>query len=76
MQNLRVGVSNCLRFYDSGANAHIIDGQLISSKYIALGVIQLGPSSRFNLGPGEDGKYDEITSVGMENVIGGFGEYT
>ena len=47
MQNLRVGDSNCLNFFDSGANNHLIDGrmarqedlQLISSKSIALGVI-------------------------------------
>ena len=47
MQNLRVGDSNCLTFFDSGANAHLIDRQLaiqeelqlISSKSIALGVI-------------------------------------
>ena len=28
MQNLRVGDSNCLTFFDSGANAHLIDGQM------------------------------------------------
>ena len=47
MQNLRVGDSNCLTFFDSGANEHLIDGQLarqeelqlISSKSVALGVI-------------------------------------
>ena len=47
MQNLRVGDSNCLIFFDSGANAHLIDGQLarneelqlIFSKTTALGVI-------------------------------------
>ena len=55
--------------------------QLISSKSIALGVIGGGwikteyRSFRFNLGPGEDGKYHEITAVGMENVTAGFEEY-
>ena len=47
MQNLRVEDSNYLTFFDSGGNAHLIDGQLarqlelklISSKSIALGVI-------------------------------------
>ena len=42
-----MGDSNCQTFFDSGANAHLIDGQLarseglqlISSKAIALGVI-------------------------------------
>ena len=28
MQNLRVGDSNCLRFFDSVANTHLIDRQL------------------------------------------------
>ena len=84
-----MGDSNCQTFFDSGANAHLIDGQLarseglqlISSKAIALGVIGGGSikteygSFRFNLGPREDGKYHEITAVGMDNVTSGFGEY-
>ena len=28
MQNLRIGNSDCLTFFDSGANAHLIDGKL------------------------------------------------
>ena len=47
MQNLWVGDSNCLTLFDSGANAHLKDGQLarqeelqlISSKSVALGII-------------------------------------
>ena len=47
MENLRVGNSNCLTFFDSGANAHLIDGQmarqedlqLISNKSVALIII-------------------------------------
>ena len=64
-------------FFDSGANAHLIDGrmarqkglQLISSKSIALVVIGGGSirmeygSLRFNLGPGEVGRYHEIQCV-------------
>ena len=75
MQNLRVGASNCLTFFDSRANDHLIDGELarqeelklISSKSIALGVIVRGESIRteygsfrFYLRPGEDRKYHEI----------------
>ena len=89
MQNLRVGDSNCLTFFDTGVNTHLIDRQLarseelqlISSKAIALRVIGGGSikteygSFRFNLGPGEDGKYHEITAVGMDNATSGFGEY-
>ena len=57
------------------------DLQLISSKSIALGIIGGGPirteygSFRFNLGPGEDGKYHEITAIGMDSVTVGFGKY-
>ena len=89
MQNLRVGDSNCLTFFDSGANAHLIDGrmarqeelQLIYNKSIALGVIGGGSikteygSFRLNLGPGEEGKYHEITAIGMDSVTAGLGEY-
>ena len=63
MQNLRVGDSNCLNFFNSGANTHLIDGrmarqedlQLVSSKSVALGIIGGGSirteygSFRFNL---------------------------
>ena len=89
MQNLRVGDTNCLTVFDSGANAHLIDGQLsrheelqlISSKSTALGVIGGGlimteyVSFRFNLGTREYGKYHKITAVEMENVTAGFGKY-
>ena len=85
MQNLRVGDSNCLTIYESGANTHLIDGQLtrleelqlISNKSIALGAIGGGSirteygSFLFNLGTGEDGKYHKITAIGMSE----FGEY-
>ena len=89
MQNLRIGNSDCLTFFNSGANAHLIEGQLaekeklqlISSNYTALGVIGGGSvmrefgNFRFNLGPGEDKIYHEITAVGMKNVTAEFGKY-
>ena len=85
MQNLRVGDSNCLTFFDSRANAHLIDGQLarleklqlISSKSIALRAIKGGlikteyGSFRFNLGPGEDRKYHQITAVCISESVQG-----
>ena len=85
MQNLRVGDSNCVTFFDSGANAHLIECQLakntelqlISSKSTALGVIVGGLVMTeygifcFNLGPGEVGKYHEITVVRMESLTAG-----
>ena len=75
MQNLRIGKSDCLTFFDSGANSHLIDGQLaereklqlISSKFTDFGVIGGGSvmteygNFRFNLGPRKDEKYHEIT---------------
>ena len=78
MQNLRVGDSNCLTFFDSGANTHLFDGQLarlkelqlISNKAVALGVIGGGSirteygSFRFNLGPRVDGKLLPV----LENI--------
>ena len=65
-----------MTFFDSRANAHLIEGQLarkeksspISSKSMALGVIGGGlivteyGSFRFNLGPGEGRKYHNITA--------------
>ena len=88
MQNLRIGNSNCLTFFDSKANAHLIVGQLarteklqlISSRSSALGEIRGGSirteygSFRFNLGPGEDKKYHKIAAVGMKNFTAGFGK--
>ena len=82
MQNLRIGNSDCSTLFDPGANAHLIDGQLakkeklqlISSNSTALGVIG-GGNFRFNLGPGEDRIYHEITAVGMRNVTTSFGKY-
>ena len=89
MQNLRVGGSNCLTFFDLGANVHLIKGQLarneelqlISNKTTALGVIGGGSvmteygGFRFNLDLGEDGKYHKITAMGLESVTAGFGWY-
>ena len=36
MQNLRVGDSNCWTFFDSGANAHLKDGQLARQEELQL----------------------------------------
>ena len=88
MQNLRIGKRDCLTFFDSGANTHLVDEQLaqkeklqlISSNFTALGVIGGGAvmteygNFRFNLGPGEDKIYYEITAVEMRNVTASFGK--
>ena len=74
MQNLRIGKSNCLNFFDSGAKAHLIDGKLakkenlqrILNNHSALGVIGGGTITtefgnfRFNLGSEKDGICHEI----------------
>ena len=89
MQNWRIGNSDCLTFFDSRANAHLIDGQLaekenlqlMSSRSTALGMIggrsimTVYSNFRFNLGPGEDKSYHKITAFGMRNVTAGFGKY-
>ena len=86
MQNLRIGDNHCLTFFDSGANAHLIDKQLaekeslqlISSNSTALGVIGGGSimteyrNFKVNLGPREDKNYLKITAVRMRNVTAGF----
>ena len=89
MQNLRIGNSDCLIFFASGANAHLIDRQLaekeklqlISSNSTALGVIGGGSvvteyeNFLFYLGTGEDIMYHEITAVGIRSVTAGLGKY-
>ena len=88
LQNIKLGNSECLVFFDTGANSHLIDGnlaskeglQLISCERTKLGLIAGGQVEsefgrfRFNLGPGEE-KYHEITAVGMKDVTAEFGKY-
>ena len=89
MQRLRIGKSECLTFFDSGANNHLIEKSLatnenlqrLSECHAELGVIgggtltaELG-SFRFNLGSGQDGVYHEIRAVGMDSVTSEFAEY-
>ena len=85
MPNFRIGKRDCLTFFDSGANAHLIDiqlarkdeVQLISSKSTALGAIVVCSimteygSFWFNLGPGEDRKYHQITAVCISESVQG-----
>ena len=89
LQYVRIGNSNALIFFDRGANAHLIDGaladrenlELISSKPTALTVIggnkintQYG-SYRFNMGPGEEGQFHELSCVGIDTVTSSFPRY-
>ena len=89
MQTLRIGSSECLTFFDPGANTHLIDGiiaskeglQMISDKTSAIRVV--GGSEiktergtyQFNLGPGEDKVYHEKEAIGMSSVTTEFTKY-
>ena len=89
MQRLRIGQSECLTFFDSGANTHLVEKSLaikenlkrFSECQAELGVIGGGKftaeagSFRFNLGLGQEGIYHEIRAVGMDNVTSEFAEY-
>ena len=89
LQNIKLGNSECLVFFDTGANSHLIDGnlaskeglQLISCERTKLGLIAGGQVEsvfgkfRFNLGPGEDENYHKITAVGMKDITTEFGKY-
>ena len=89
MHTLRIGNSECLTFFDPGANTHLVDGniaereglQMISDKTSAIRVV--GGSEiktehgvyRFNLGPGEENVYHEIVAIGMSSVTSEFTKY-
>ena len=89
MQTLRIGSSECLTFFDPGANTHLIDGniankeglQVVSDKTSAIRVV--GGSEikterdtyRLNLGPGEDKIYHEIVAIGMSSITTKFTKY-
>ena len=78
MQNLRIGNSNCLTFFDSGANAHLIDETLaekeilqrILENHADLGVIGGGTITaesgnfRFNPGSRKVGICHESIAIG------------
>ena len=87
MQNSRIGKNDCLTFYDSGANTHLIDETLAENKKLQrflenhtdLGIISTltaeSGNLRFNLASRKEGIYYEIRAVRMKNVTTEFGEY-
>ena len=89
MQKLKIGKSECLTFFDSGANTHLIEKSLatnenlqrLSECHAELGVMRGGTltaefgSFRFNLGSGQDGVYHKIRAVGMDSVTSELAEY-
>ena len=89
MQKLRIGNSECLTFFDSGANAYIIDRDLAEKEKLqrllnnqsVLGVIRgrtitkESGSFRLNLGSAKDGTCHERKTIGIKNVTLEFSEY-
>ena len=89
MQRLRIGNSECLTFFDSRANAHLIDRNLaknenlqrISETQSALGVFRGGSiisefgNFRFNLRSEKDAVSLKIRAIEMKRVTSEFGEY-
>ena len=81
LQNIRVGKSECLVFFDSGANSHLIDGnvavkeglQAVSNERTRLGLNRSMGCS--DLGPGGKEKYHEITALGMNEITNEFHKY-
>ena len=86
MQTLKIGSSDVLVFFDTGANTNLISGEVavkeslqqITSKPTKLTVVGGGTikteygSYRFALGPTSAGDYHEITCQGMEQVTSEF----
>ena len=79
MQKILIGDAECLVFFDSVSNAHLLDGsvaikqglEIMSIKPINIAVVggsqirtEYG-SFRFNLGPNEDGVFIEMTCFGV-----------
>ena len=89
MQRLRIGQSECLMFFDSGVNTHLVEKTLIVNKNLKrfseceaeIGVIgdrtlaTESGSFRFNLGSGQKGTYHEIIYIGMDDVTTELADY-
>ena len=89
MKILRIGQSECLTFFDSGANTHLVEKTLAVNENLQrfseceaeIGVIGGGTlatesgSFRFNLVSGQKGTYHEIRAIGMYDVTTNFANY-
>ena len=89
MQRLRIGQTECLKFFDSGAKTHLVEKTLeinenlqrFSDCEAEIGVIGSGTlamesgSFRFNLGSVQKGTYHEIRAIGMDDVTSELIEY-
>ena len=89
MQWLRIGESDCLCFFDSGANIHLVDGvlaeneglEVVTGKSTTLSVVGGGTidtqygTYKLAIGPNADGKFHEIKCQGMSPVASEFNTY-
>ena len=89
MQTLQIGQSQVLTFFDSGANSHLISGEVAeaenlekySSQPTRITVVGGGSvcseygSYKFGLGPDEENKFHELRCIGIENVTSEFRKY-
>jgi len=89
MQTLQIGQSQVLTFFDSGANSHLISGEVAeaenlekySSNPTRITVVGGGSvcseygSYKFGLGPDEENKFHELRCIGIENVTSEFRKY-
>ena len=90
MQRLRIGQSECLTFFDSGANAHLVETTLAVNENLQqfsyckaeIGVVCGGTianesgSFRFNLCSGQKGTCHEIRAIGMSEVTAEIPNYS
>ena len=89
MQILKIGNSEVLAFFDSGANVNLIDGDLatwenlqcISEKPTSLPVVggnqiktEYG-QYKFSLGPSPENEFHTLTCLGMDSVTNEFCKY-
>ena len=89
MQTLQIGQSQVLTFFDSGANSHLISGEVAeaenlekySSQATRITVVGGGSvcseygSYKFGLGPDKENKFHELKCIGIENVTSEFRKY-
>ena len=89
MQILQIGESQVLTFFDSGANSHLISGEIAeaenlekySSRPTRITVVGGGSvcseygSYKFGLGPDEENKFHELRCIGIEDVTTEFRKY-
>ena len=90
MQWIRIGESNCLCFFDTGANINMIDGAMAEREGVtvisqAVSVLKtVGGKEvttdygryKFNIGPDTDGQSHALECHGMSDVAGSFEKHS